>query len=461
MFWRLKKARTFMKVSLVLNVIIVVYVGLNSNSRRRATSLDELVPRDVRLREKMHSTTSPKRVPPTTRSHQNVTLPKSVVEENVKHVTEKPKCSKNFLLYGMRQHWFEFCSFTEFAHYKYLISFPRVLSCPILDCEVTLSYSLEAKDISGKDVVLFTDVYQWLTPEMWDWAYGNRTEGQRWVMITEESPLYGPGVQPPEKYASFVYDFIDSYKSDSDFVHPYGYYKPYDRHPTKMFDTATLLATKSKFVAWMGSHCETLQWNRKLFVEDIGSVIHIDKYGRCGDQEIPWNNFQVLNDTLSPYKFYLSLENSCCEDYVTEKFWRALELSLVPIVVGAPYDFYLKVAPPHSFIHPDQFDSLKDMALHLVQVNANDEKYLEYFKWKNLGQLVSHGQEEHYVRPLTNQTQCDILQKHFAIGSSPHKKRDFFGQEWYGSCVQCGTKPWMRRYMLDHKSERLNADIWA
>ena len=34
------------------------------------------------------------------------------------------------------------------------------------------------------------------------------------------------------------------------------------------------------------------------------------------------------------YKFYLSFENTLCEDYVTEKFYRPLEQAILPIVMG-------------------------------------------------------------------------------------------------------------------------------
>ncbi len=41
------------------------------------------------------------------------------------------------------------------------------------------------------------------------------------------------------------------------------------------------------------------------------------------------------------YKFYLALENSICDEYVTEKFARAIESYTVPVVfrtsVGIPY----------------------------------------------------------------------------------------------------------------------------
>lgn len=374
---------------------------------------------------------------------------------------ESANCHKTIAFFGMREHWLVFCSFPEFAHYKYLITFPREVQCPTLNCSVSVNYTLEAKEIQGYDIVVFTNVYEWLTPQMWDWAHGNRTEGQRWVMITEESPLYVPGVVPPAKYGNNTYDWFDSYKSDSDFVHPYGFYQPFGDDRPPEIDVHKYMDGKTKLVAWMGSHCETLHWSRKRFVDEFQQLVHVDKYGKCGDIEVPWNNDQAILDVLGKYKFYLSLENSCCDDYVTEKFWRALEMGLVPIVVGAPYEHYVKFGPPNSFIHADQFDSMTQLAVYLIELNANDEKYLEYFKWRNLGKLVNFGQEEQYVRPLNNETQCALLEKYINTDPSYQKRLDYFGPTWEGSCTQCGQKPWINTYMLPKDYERDNTDIWA
>jgi alpha-1,3-fucosyltransferase len=34
------------------------------------------------------------------------------------------------------------------------------------------------------------------------------------------------------------------------------------------------------------------------------------------------------------YYFYLSFENSICTDYVTEKFFNAMDRKIVPVVIG-------------------------------------------------------------------------------------------------------------------------------
>ena len=55
----------------------------------------------------------------------------------------------------------------------------------------------------------------------------------------------------------------------------------------------------------------------------------MDIFGQCGDRS------QVdFGELPSKYKFYLSFENSVCEDYVTEKFFRALRDRVLPVVMG-------------------------------------------------------------------------------------------------------------------------------
>jgi len=53
--------------------------------------------------------------------------------------------------------------------------------------------------------------------------------------------------------------------------------------------------------------------------------------------------------------YYCSFENSICDDYVTEKFFKVLGYNIVPIVLGGAN--YYKIAPNKSYINVRDFES--------------------------------------------------------------------------------------------------------
>ena len=84
------------------------------------------------------------------------------------------------------------------------------------------------------------------------------------------------------------------------------------------------------------------------------------------------------------YKFYLSLENSLCQEYVTEKFFNAMDSGMIPVVNGGlSKEDYRSIAPPHSYIHVDDYDTPKDLIEELVAIAKNDTLYQSYFWWKD------------------------------------------------------------------------------
>lgn len=75
------------------------------------------------------------------------------------------------------------------------------------------------------------------------------------------------------------------------------------------------------------------------------------------------------------YHFYLALENSICQDYITEKLWYSgYSKTVIPIVLKRklvePY------VPPNSFIAFDDYKNLEEMAKHLKQLMSNKDEYL-------------------------------------------------------------------------------------
>lgn len=89
------------------------------------------------------------------------------------------------------------------------------------------------------------------------------------------------------------------------------------------------------------------------------------------------------------YKFYLAFENSNCKEYITEKFFlNSLSNDILPIVMGARPADYAAVAPEHSYIHVDEFESPRELAEYLFVLDRNDDLYNTYFQWKGTGELV-------------------------------------------------------------------------
>lgn len=112
--------------------------------------------------------------------------------------------------------------------------------------------------------------------------------------------------------------------------------------------------------------------------------IQVDIYGQCGhfkcsraDENSCWQ--QVEKD----YFFYLAFENSICKDYVTEKFFNAMNHSVVPIVLGGAN--YTQMAPVHSHInaYQDYKNDAGQLAKYLNDLMTNKAEYIKYFWWKS------------------------------------------------------------------------------
>ena len=63
----------------------------------------------------------------------------------------------------------------------------------------------------------------------------------------------------------------------------------------------------------------------------------MDSYGTCGQKTCPnaraGHDF-CFDDLSANHSFYLAFENSNCQDYITEKFWRTLTKPVIPVVMG-------------------------------------------------------------------------------------------------------------------------------
>jgi hypothetical protein len=68
---------------------------------------------------------------------------------------------------------------------------------------------------------------------------------------------------------------------------------------------------------------------------------------------------------------------------------RCCRNDVIPIVMGAAPEDYARVAPPHSYIHVDDFESPRHLAEYLHMLDKNDTLYNEYFRWKGSGEFIN------------------------------------------------------------------------
>ena len=190
-----------------------------------------------------------------------------------------------------------------------------------------------------------------------------RSPHQLYVFLTLESAAYTGEVKLGE-WDNF-FNLTMTYRHDSDVFLPYGrVVRAKDEQKRRIGGKK-----KKQLAAWLVSNCKTHS-GREHLVRELEKYLPPDSihiYGRCGNRSCEGgslgdrdNCWDMIQDN---YKFYLSLENSICLDYVTEKMFEALKHDVVPVVLGGTD--YHKVFPENSFINMLDFSNMSQLADHL------------------------------------------------------------------------------------------------
>jgi len=157
--------------------------------------------------------------------------------------------------------------------------------------------------------------------------------------------------------------------------------------------------------------------------------------------------YQMLEEN---YKFYLSFENSVCDDYITEKYFNILKYNVVPVTftgwtlfcwvlysvlltwilnnyfIGT--NFTALGAPPHSSINVLDFESPKKLVEYLEDLNHSDEKYAEYFWWKDYYEIRNSAEDR-------AQPYCDLCARLNNPEEPPKVYKDMF--KWWVTDSHC------------------------
>ena len=250
------------------------------------------------------------------------------------------------------------------------------ISCDQLTCRLTQN----GDEFQRSDALIF---HGWDLPSVTvlKEVEKSKPSKQRWIFYLMESPVINAGHKPA--LFNGMFNWTLTYRLDSDFLAPYGYYAPLtpdeiNRKPKNYAEG------KDKLVAWGVSHCGML---RDEFVTKLLKYIKVDIFGSCANKfnqhESCPRGSQECHNKLQRYKFYLSFENSFCIDYITEKYWEnPLALNMVPVVMGGASYENEQLAIPGSFINVIDFESVEALAKYLMYLNSNDTAYNEYFMWR-------------------------------------------------------------------------------
>ena len=203
----------------------------------------------------------------------------------------------------------------------------------------------------------------------------HKREGQIWVAWSMESDVWYPQLSSVDYMKYF--DLTMTYRLYSDIPNPYfgiGTAQALLRKAAPKTEIAPAVFVASNI--WDRS-------GRFDYVRELMRYLPVDSYGKC------LNNRTVLEDTgrqtkldiLACYKFTLTFENSIGRDYVTEKFFDALEAGSVPVYLGAPN--IDEFGPgQHCFINASKFRNPRALADYLLYLAANESEYESYLAWK-------------------------------------------------------------------------------
>lgn len=354
-----------------------------------------------------------------------------------------------------RKHW-------VYNHTFDIPASTRICRCPdpnVGNVSVVLEQNLT--NLKEYDVLIFVhDVGQIpITSSMWQEVLSSAQFSQRRVYASVDGVTRVRYLDPPEEYKEMAFHWSMTYHSKSDFVTPYGVYRPHDRDHTWNDRRRNWAEGKTGLVAWMSSS-STTAWKRTEWVKSLHEQVGVDIYG---DKFKGWNRNGTDSSEriIKKYKFYLALESNCCDEFITEKFWRSLSLGVVPVVVGPPREDYERLAPPNSFIYGDDFGSARELADYLKKLDLDDDLYNDFFEWRSLGEVIltstgtgSRVAKTNLPAPDGNlyscRSVCRVAKRYrHTVDAELSSFPTFFDPDanwWGGSCGTCGSHEWLKDF---------------
>ncbi|ELU06051.1 hypothetical protein CAPTEDRAFT_76756, partial [Capitella teleta] len=168
------------------------------------------------------------------------------------------------------------------------------------------------------------------------------------------------------------------YNEDADIVHHFYAFQCEVNHRYKPKNNLNYITQKTGNVLWMVSNCNFTS-GREYYVREMQKYIDVDIYGECGNGNVCGEYKELRQDCvqqfIGKYKFYLSFENSFCDDYYTEKISKLIGVDTIPVVMGLTN--YTAILTPGTFIDVRDFSSVKSLTDYLTYLQKNNTAFHE------------------------------------------------------------------------------------
>ena len=146
-------------------------------------------------------------------------------------------------------------------------------------------------------------------------------------------------------------------------------------------------------------HCFSTFSQREEYIKGLRRHgISIDVMGTCGEKQIDFSLEQGETKFFQSYRFIFAMENSLCDDYITEKAFHAFYVNhiagAIPVLYGAGN--YADFFPDGSYIDIRKFHTIVDLVFFIKQMRDPEMKdYLRlFYQWQtNLNPIYKEGFE--------------------------------------------------------------------
>lgn len=245
-----------------------------------------------------------------------------------------------------------------------------------------------------------------------------------WGLLFTESPTFC--VECMDKRTIRSFNYSSTYSRHSDVPFPLQWMMSlYNITSRKYYIDAEKKNTFLKEISpilYLQSHCLT-STERDLYVQEFMKYQSIDSFGAClNNRQLPHNlrrdSFYMqkifsedILKFIAKYKFIIAIENGVCNDYVTEKFWRAIHVGVVPIYFGSPSirDWFPN---KKSAILLEDFPSPKLLSAHVDKLMRNDSLYEEYLEHKTK-QIITNKNLKNEIKARPYQADITLIIEKF------------------------------------------------